>query len=517
MSTNSQANKRTNSENIIDYFRQGHTLLEASNEFSIPLSEIYARTRALLSSEERQEIREQLKNEKNVLLAQKAKMIFDLFENGKSIREVSIELGIPMSRIKRTLILGMLRSGQSMSEVATRFETNVEYVYGFAARSLSAQERKSLKQTELDLKLKRLDNLTNLILEDHKNNMRLTDIAKKHSVLVNDVKRIIKNFGVVKIRITPEERKKAKQQHLELFANSIFADYKNNIRIPEIASKYSVLVSDVKRLVKTCEQSDMERRIIDALRSGLTLSSAGKEFNLSRERIRQIAVKNGFNTIEERQKITQSTRSIRAATQEEIRNWVKTHPGCKVEEIAEISVDYIESNIPSDVHHLILDKNRVNSWSKSKYSNSEILEALQKAFQLLNLETNTPISNTENPLTRGFFDNLVREGKLQAPSSIRVMQIFGTWSEACSQAGVKSVKAVRDTYHRNWSDFELIDLLGEFLLTSKSASVASFDIWCGDDSSKPGSGTLRNQIGAWSECKSLALLRLRSSWTNSVT
>ena len=116
------------------------------------------------------------------------------------------------------------------------------------------------------------------------------------------------------------------------------------------------------------------------------------------------------------------------------------------------------------------------------------------------------------PLTGPFYEKLRNENAIHGPSRPRVLQVFGTWKEACNEAGVPSVDAVRDSYELRWTDEELINQLAEFISTSESVSVESFDSWCRLDNSRASSGTLRNQIGGWSESYELGLMQLRQQW-----
>jgi uncharacterized protein (DUF433 family) len=508
MNSEYQAIRHLNNENILSFFREGHTLLEVSNKFSIPTNEIYGRINSLLSITEREQIRNQKKTIKQDHLNEKISLINELFQKHHNIQAIANETGIPSSRIKRIIILEMLRNGETITDVANVFETTPENIYGLAARSLTADERKHIKENGRNIKQRQLEHIASSVFEDHLNGSRPHDIAKKYSILISEVKRIIRNYGFPVRSLTPDERKQIKQQHLVDSETSILEDHKKNMSMSDIAKRYSISPSDVKRIIKKVELFNKETQILDLLRSGISLEETGRQFNLSRERIRQIASKYDFNTIKERTKSKQSIALLRSTTEQEISNWVKSHPGCTIEEISAISNEFNEEVIPKEVHHLILNKSKTNTWTMSKFSKDEIVAALRQAADILNSEN----SSTRSPLTRSYFDKIVLERELRAPSSVRIMQMFGTWSEACSTAGVQSVKAFRSSYIRTWSDSELLDLLGLFLQTSKLVSTNEFDKWCGTDPTKPGSGTLRNQIGLWSECKNLALLQLRATW-----
>jgi len=251
---------------------------------------------------------------------------------------------------------------------------------------------------------------------------------------------------------------------------------------------------------------------------GLTLNEIGDEFGLTRERARQVLKKFGVSTreIKKQVEVHESINQERLA--QAINSWVTTHPGCRLSEVATalmISESDALSLCPKDTKGLLLGVRRKRDSDKYwVYSRSQILDALKHAFDLRNpLMSMYSVSETL-PLTGSFYEKLRSEGVVHGPSHQRILQVFGTWKAACEEAGVPCVEAVRDSYEIRWTNDELVGQLAEFISSSKSRSAASFDSWCRLDSSRASSGTIRNQVGRWSESYELALLLLRQQWTN---
>ena len=112
-------------------------------------------------------------------------------------------------------------------------------------------------------------------------------------------------------------------------------------------------------------------------------------------------------------------------------------------------------------------------------------------------------------IEKGYIDLYV-----EGDSKLVIEQVFGTWKEACEEAGVAYIASVRDLYEIRWTNEELINQIAEFISTTESRSAESFDAWCRLDSSRASLGTVRNQIGSWSDSYELALINLRKLWTS---
>jgi hypothetical protein len=116
------------------------------------------------------------------------------------------------------------------------------------------------------------------------------------------------------------------------------------------------------------------------------------------------------------------------------------------------------------------------------------------------------------PLTGPYYEKLRTVGQIYGPSEARIIQIFGTWRKACERAGIESKASVRASYGSTWTEDELITIVGDFLVESKSSSAREFDDWCRLEISRPSFGTIKNKFETWENAKTTALLQLRKSW-----
>lgn len=93
-------------------------------------------------------------------------------------------------------------------------------------------------------------------------------------------------------------------------------------------------------------------------------------------------------------------------------------------------------------------------------------------------------------------------------SAVRVMQLFGTWNEACAAAGVDPGEALRTVYDRTWTPDELIGWVVAFYDTFPArGSYRVLDAWLRIQPGAPSAQTIRNQCGLtkWSKIAARAL------------
>lgn len=245
---------------------------------------------------------------------------------------------------------------------------------------------------------------------------------------------------------------------------------------------------------------DME--ILNRRAGGETLDSIAPTYGLTRERIRQrirglsvygitasnIEIRNRIRKINEDRKILVAFKYITefpGSTSEEIQNSLC----CTASEVKQL-LDY-------RLQRYIAPPKR--SGSKTM-SNTEILAAIRLA------------STFEYPLSGPGFDELIESQLLECVSRVRILQIFGSWSNACELAGVESNASVRTSYDRTWTETDLWEYLIDFLLSTQSSNASgNYDNWAREKpGDRPSIATLRNYLGQWNEIVGIALLKLRN-------
>jgi hypothetical protein len=120
------------------------------------------------------------------------------------------------------------------------------------------------------------------------------------------------------------------------------------------------------------------------------------------------------------------------------------------------------------------------------------------------------------PLSHQNYTSLVREGRVAGPSVARIVQLFGSWTSACSEAGVRSGDVLRRHYSRTWSREDAIGHVSSYLLEPAYRGASNrYDEWRAGrgQGSTPSLGTVRNLCGTrWNDIRTTALRSMRSRW-----
>jgi len=250
--------------------------------------------------------------------------------------------------------------------------------------------------------------------------------------------------------------------------------------------------------------------------SGWTLEATGSYVGLSRERVRQLARESGVDVRKLKGTRRDATKRSLAQREDLIADWVKSHPGVTIDEIAAATgLDGLQTrDIPKNVAHLVLGARSAKQWTTAQYSKETILTAIRQAFEIRNPLSSMYSEEPRLPVSGPYYEKLRRSGQVDGPSDVRIIQVFGSWTAACKLAGVPSPPAARAEYTRRWTDEELVGFVATFLLVSNSSAIDTFDSWSREDEARPSSGTIRLQLRlTWSEAKDTALLMLRRQWT----
>lgn len=101
-------------------------------------------------------------------------------------------------------------------------------------------------------------------------------------------------------------------------------------------------------------------------------------------------------------------------------------------------------------------------------------------------------------LTADHYDENRSEGSV---GQVRIVQRFGTWREACEQAGVPSNRPPRTDYTRRWSREDLLRWVLAYLDSTDQPSYAGMTVWLREQADAPSSQTIRNTVGRWIDVK----------------
>jgi hypothetical protein len=123
------------------------------------------------------------------------------------------------------------------------------------------------------------------------------------------------------------------------------------------------------------------------------------------------------------------------------------------------------------------------------------------------------------PLSHQNYTALLRDGRVKGPCVARIVQLFGSWSAACSSVGVSSGEALRSNYERTWDEEQLFGFVERFLREPVHHGAShQFDLWrstVNGTQKVPSLGTVRNILGGtWGDIRTATLRRMRATWAN---
>ena len=216
-----------------------------------------------------------------------------------------------------------------------------------------------------------------------------------------------------------------------------------------------------------------------------------------------------------RTRTKQTKAEVRSELTDRISEYLTTHPGATMNEIsAELAAPLPAiTTAARPVEWLTLGDNELTEPTERVESQTICVtrDRARGALQAANLMA--------SPLTHNAYTALLRSGRIQGPSVARIVQLFGSWSAACSSVGVSSGEALRSNYERTWNEEQLFGFVERFLREPAHHGAShQFDLWrstVNGTQKVPSLGTVRNILGGtWGDIRTATLRRMRAAWAN---
>lgn len=245
--------------------------------------------------------------------------------------------------------------------------------------------------------------------------------------------------------------------------------------------------------------SRRDQMMCDLRGKGLSLDEIGLQFDLTRERVRQIIEEAGGPSARDvREMKAQDLASKIQQIQQKISKEVLSNPGLTISEIGErcsLSDSDVRKYLPANLKKLTIPVHSVeheSSNSQQKWTDEEILKSLKIAQTYV------------FPVTTSNYAELVRVGEVQGPSVPLIHNRFGGWAAACQKAGVEHGLTHRE-YNRIWTDDDLLRFVGLYLIEPNSdGTFRGYEQWrLNDCEDAPSGALLRIRIGSWIFVKEL--------------
>lgn len=229
----------------------------------------------------------------------------------------------------------------------------------------------------------------------------------------------------------------------------------------------------------------------------VTLEEAGRRVPVTRERMRQILLRHTGLATQHLKAYREQLREARrlALGIEKVRILAATDREMDVVELGRrsgLSSDEVREELGT---RDVLRRLRKNTWTVGA-DDASILEEIRRVAGLPG----------GSPLSGPFYEEHRRRN---LPGSVRVVQRFSTWSEACRRAGIRPVAAIRSDYQRRWTTEDLLHWVRAYLQeVGAAATYAGMSSWLKARSTDgaPSAQTIRNSVGTWTEVLDLALM-----------
>lgn len=185
-------------------------------------------------------------------------------------------------------------------------------------------------------------------------------------------------------------------------------------------------------------------KMFNAYKYGATLEELGREYGISGERVRQLMKQEGFESLSLAER---RLNGARLRSREVIAAYRGTGNVNRCAEILGMRAEHVR---------VVLDEADPDKGLRRRYAgidapdnrwydNYEILDAIRTAAK-----------ECGEPLSKG--DYLKVAGRQGLPAELTILRAFGSWAEACKEAGVRS-HAVRLRSERVYSDADCVDAL----------------------------------------------------------
>lgn len=224
---------------------------------------------------------------------------------------------------------------------------------------------------------------------------------------------------------------------------------------------------------------ERNRYVVQMREAGHTLQTIGDSLNLTREMIRLIIKANegpSAGTVRVNREVKKKAEALAA---------FKDLGTADVETLAA----HFDEN-PARVRQLLgkqakkLPKGRMNF--EKIFSDEDLLEILRSAAK-----------QVEGPLSSNKYKKL----RIQ-PTVAVFLSRFGTWNEACTKAGVKHGRTMRNNYSRAHSEEDMLAFVSSYLADPRTTgSAIGYEEWQRKVDGAPSLTLIRQRIGKWNDIK----------------
>lgn len=242
---------------------------------------------------------------------------------------------------------------------------------------------------------------------------------------------------------------------------------------------------------------EMTTSIVREGKKGVPAADIAAKLHLNRHAVSTVLRDNGVGTPNKRS-------AERIERKAEVLEMVRDNPGCSIKDLSEWTglnphtvAGYVTG---SEEESLIITRNA----RAAAFTKADMKRSLQRVFK----ESLTDAERKKG-MSREVYDRY-RIGKVD-PSPAHLVQIFGSWTDACKAARVRPGRAVRSDYTKTYTDDQCWEAAREYLdhaaSTGERPTVLAFTDWCRSFAGTiPSAPLVLNRLGRWSDIRRAVLL-----------
>jgi hypothetical protein len=252
--------------------------------------------------------------------------------------------------------------------------------------------------------------------------------------------------------------------------------------------------------------------MLDELVAGATLAKVGAGRGFTREYVRQRVLRLGYKQNDQKATNLERLLADEKKLRTDVEVFARRHPGCTPRELS-IALGLSIERAAGECARLDWLTLPEANQTEPESATARTLQTAQRSLRALQ-----DAATLVYPVAKADYDELRSKGFIKGPSSARILQIFGSWRQACDDAGVESGKSPRRAGdHLKWSHTELMDVVIRYLLHPAFRGQAEqYRLWKEsqpENAELPSFGAIYNNLRIpWNRIKARALKRARQRW-----
>jgi DNA-directed RNA polymerase alpha subunit len=286
--------------------------------------------------------------------------------------------------------------------------------------------------------------------------------------------------------------------------------------IPSVQERRNEAFFQKDPLWKIADSLQVPRSVMDQMRKafirdlriqGKSFRAIGEIFGVTAEAMRRQCKRIGVPTAseikaEKNKNKNKKMQNLRASLLENL----KHSPGVTLAVLAErvgMDEESVGSALLPEHNRYLIQENNVEDDADQKWMPVWPAERIKAVLQTA--------ATYHFPLTTLNYSNLVSVGEIDGPTVATIHKRFGSWVNACEEAGVECGTSNIVNYQSLWTDDDLVEWVLKFLLAEGPRwSFNEMANWLASFADAPSCPTLRNRLGGWEAMKTLAWGRYNS-------